>query len=235
MDEPTVARPRGRRERAAAEATQPDGSPSIEGVTQRRRRRRDARERTIPPTAAAPVPFTGDEPPTVVHPQPELDESGVGAVSALVPASLPCAPPELVLDEPLLPLLPELIPPELLLELPLPLPELPPEPLLPEVLLEPLPELLLPEVLPDPLLDPLLEPLLDPLLDPLPELLPELLPEELLELEGVPSMASSVPLGVPTPVGPSHPGPAVHMTSVHLPLGSLLLPSAMSLKAAACV
>ena len=105
------------------------------------------------------------------------------------PAS--CVPPEL------LPLLLEPLPePEPLPELEL-LPELEP---LPE--LDPLPEL---ELLPEPELDP------DPEPDPLPELDPELDPEPdpLLELELPPaSIASSVAFGVPTPVGPSQPGPA---------------------------
>ena len=135
------------------------------------------------------------------------------------PEELPDEEDELPDDEDELPVLPELVELDPLLELPLEL-----DPLL-----------LLPDELPE-LLDPLLElPLeLDPLLlpDELPELLDPLL-EPLLELDP-PSSTSLAPFGVPTPVGPSHPGPALHMTSLHWPLGSLL-PLVTSLKAPAFV
>jgi hypothetical protein len=103
--------------------------------------------------------------------------------------------------------------------------QVPPPPLLP--LLEPL---LLPllEPLELPLLEPLLLPLELPLLElvlplELPELLPLLLPllEPLLlplldELLLVPP-ARAVPFGVPHPVGPSYPTPAVHSMLPQLP------------------
>jgi hypothetical protein len=111
------------------------------------------------------------------------------------------------------------------------------------LLLEPPPDPL-PESTPEPelLFDP--PPLLLELELP-PELLPELL---LLELEAVPasqgspespgcsppsagSLESETPLGVPTPVGPSQPGPATHCTLVQAFVGSLV-PLVMSLNAA---
>jgi hypothetical protein len=145
--------------------------------------------------------------PTVEHPQPEAGASGfqprLAGVSALAPASGRPAP--------LLELTPLLDPP---LELDPPLLELTPE-------LEPPPPLLPPElVLPlPPELDPELEPLLLPELEPLllPELEPELLP--------VPICARSVPSGVPQPVGPSYPGPAVQS---RLGLQEPLLPDVTS-------
>jgi hypothetical protein len=131
--------------------------------------------------------------PTTEHPQPFAGASGfqptlVGVSAFPVPAS--CPPPLLLVVPPLpLLLLPPLLetPPELELEVLLPLPEL--EVLDPELLpllllvLDPLPEL---EVL-----DPELLPLLLPLLEP-----------ELLLLDP-PGLWRSAPFGVPQPVGPS--------------------------------
>ena len=104
--------------------------------------------------------------------------------------------------------------------------QVPPPPLLPLELppllpLElPLPELLeLPLLLPLPLLDPLLLPLELPLLLPLelPLELPLLLP--LLLLEPPPEPESAFPFGVPHPVGPSYPVPAVQRyEGLQLPL-----------------
>jgi hypothetical protein len=156
--------------------------------------------------------------PTVPHPHPlelPLDpESALPAASpvASISASMLAStiPPD-----PLPELLPELLP----LELPLPLP-LPPPLLLALPLLLPLPELP-PELLP------LLLPELLPLL--LPELLPELLPLLLPEL--LPPAFISVALGVPSPVGPSHPVPAVHWLLPHVPF----FPVVMSLKNAGWV
>jgi hypothetical protein len=114
----------------------------------------------------------------------------------LVPPSaalvlVPLLLPLLLLLPPLLLLVPLLLPP-LLLELPLP------DPLLPLEL---------------PLLDPLLLPLELPLLDPL------LLPLELPLLLLLPLPLISAPLGVPQPVGPSNPTPAVQKDAVeHVPL-----------------
>jgi hypothetical protein len=68
--------------------------------------------------------------------------------------------------------------------------------------------LVLPELLP--LVLPELVPLLEPLVPP------ELPPELLLVL---PPIARSAPFGLPQPVGPSHPGPALHWLDVEqLPL-----------------
>jgi hypothetical protein len=92
-------------------------------------------------------------------------------------------------------------------------PPLPPE--LPPLLEPPDPPPLEPPLLP-PELPPLLPPLDPPLLPPeLPPLEPPLLPPELppLEpplLEPLPLPLSAAPLGVPQPVGPSYPTPAVH-------------------------
>jgi len=85
-----------------------------------------------------------------------------------------------------------------------------------------------PEFEPDELPPELLE--LLPELPPVPELLPEPepLPEPPLEL---PRGWSFEPFGVPTPVGPSQPGPAVHWMLPHEPL----LPLVTSLKADAFV
>ena len=110
---------------------------------------------------------------------------------------------------------------------------LPSEPELPPELEPPLDPLLEPELPPElpPLLDPELPPELDPLLDP--ELLPELDPllePELLDDEGhgttlpaaVDCARSATPSGVPTPVGPSQPHPAVQVTSCQVPVVSLV-------------
>ena len=103
--------------------------------------------------------------------------------------------------------LPLLAPPLLPLEL-----DPPPDPLLllpePDPPLDPeLDPLLLPEL--EPLLDPLLDPELDPL--PLPDPLPPLLLPSVILMAG--------PLGVPQPVGPSKPAPALHSwVTVQLPL-----------------
>jgi hypothetical protein len=142
----------------------------------------------------------------VEHPQPEAGASGFQprlALSLLAPASA-CPAPLLELT-PLLDPPPELEPP--LLEL---TPELePPPPLLPPLLP---PELVLP--LP-PELEPELAPELEPLLPELEPLLPELEPE----LLPVPICARSVPSGLPQPVGPSYPGPAVQRRlGLHEPL-----------------
>lgn len=149
-----------------------------------------------------------------LDPEPaSLVASGVSA-SALAST----IPPELLPELP-----PELLPLLLPLELPLPLPLLLALPLLlPELL-----PLLLPELLPE--LPPLLLPLLLPEL--LPELLPLLLPEPASPPELLPPVFIVVALGVPSPVGPSHPVPAVHWLFPHEPL----LPVVMSLKNVGCV
>ncbi len=101
-------------------------------------------------------------------------------------------------------------PPPLLLPLELPL--LLPLELPLELLLE------LPLLLPLPLLEPLLLPLELPL--ELPLLLPLELPLELpLLLLDPPDPVSALPFGVPHPVGPSNPAPAVHRyDGLQLPL-----------------
>jgi hypothetical protein len=112
---------------------------------------------------------------------------------------------------PPLPLVAPLVPPSGLasispasgtpLPLLLPLPELPPE--LPPELLDADASSTPPELEPlDPPLDPELLPELDPLLDP------ELLPDTQGPFGLVPA-SRSAPLGVPTPLGPSQPQPAV--------------------------
>jgi hypothetical protein len=148
---------------------------------------------------------------TVEQPQPPADWGVQSTLFALSPFAVPASG---LTRPPLLLLLLELEPPLLL------------PPLL-------VPPLLVPPLL---LLLPLLLPLLPapasspaPLLLPAPasSLAPPLL---LLPLLPLVSAKSFVPFGVPTPDGPSHPGPAVHITVfVHPPLA--FVPLVMSLKA----
>ncbi len=150
----------------------------------------------------------------MVQPQP------AGALSWAKPSSvgsallLPAPPSGDTTAPLLLPELPPLLgpmPPE-----PPPLEAPPLEPLLP---LDPL----LP--LPPPLDPPPLDPELPPLLDPeLLLMLPPLLDPELLELELlVPRVPSTEPFGVPMPVGPSHPTPALHWMLPQEPLLPLVM------------
>jgi hypothetical protein len=149
-------------------------------------------------TANPPNPWPAS---TMEHPQPAAGVLGFQStlsLFAVVPPSGVTAPPLLL---PLL--LPVLLLPVLLL---LPLPLLLDPLLLPLELPLELPPLELP------LLDPLLLPLELPLLDPL--LLPLELPLLLLLVPPI-----SAPLGVPQPVGPSNPTPAVQKDEVeHVPL-----------------
>jgi len=145
------------------------------------------------------------------------------ALSSSDPASVPGASgPGLDPDESPLPASPELAWPSRLPVFPSLL-ALPPEPSLPEL---PLPASRV-DPLPASLVDSLPASLVDSLPASLVDWLPDPVPDEL------PRAARAAPLGVPTPVGPSHPTPATHITSSQMPVESLVLPSAMSLKAIA--
>lgn len=179
------------------------------------RRRREPRARRAPPRpSTAPKSVAAEATPGTLHAQADCPLPDARSHAAAGPASSPASGATTPASFPVEPPVP--------LELPEAVPLLDPDPLPdPDPLLEtPLDPELDPEL--DPLLDPELEPLLEPELDPLldPELLPELLPDP---------MATSLDAsGVPTPVGPSHPGPAWHRMSLQKPL----LPCVMSLKLA---